>query len=81
MTLKQLYEEFTADEIKNWIGEYLIKPAEYRHKYFFENYLEDLWVCPICGEINERDNMTYHVWDIGNAEELICESCRNDEEV
>ena len=80
MTLKDLYNLATPERIYEIIQDYLLKPAHFRKSYSFEDYLEELEVCPICNEINERDNMTYHVWDIGETEELICEGCRNDEE-
>ena len=78
MTLKELYEE-GKNTLYEIVGNYLYKSAEYRAKYSLEDYLEELEKCPKCGEINERDNMVYHKWDTGNIEELICESCRNDE--
>ena len=55
--------------------DYNYKPVEYRAKYSFEDYLEELQLCPICGEVNERDEMVFHKWDIGQIEELICEGC------
>ncbi len=79
MTLKDLYNIATPERVYEIIHDYLLKPAFYRSEYSFEDYLEELDVCPMCHEINERDNMVYHVWDTGNIEELICESCRNDE--
>jgi len=79
MTLKDLYNLGTPERIYEIINDYLSKPSHYRASYSFEDYLEELTTCPICSEINERENMTYHVWDIGEVEELICESCRNDE--
>ena len=78
MTLKELYEE-GKNTLYEIVSNYLYKSAEYRAKYTFEDYLEELEKCPRCGEINERDKMVYHKWDTGNIEELICESCRNDE--
>lgn len=81
MILKDLYNWGTPDQVYDVMHEYLIKPDYYRSKFSFEDYLEELDICPMCGEINERDKMTYHVWDMGNTEELICESCRNDEEM
>lgn len=81
MTLKDLYNQSTPERVYEIINDYLSKPAQFRSKYSFEDYIEELDVCPRCGEINERDDMTYHRWDIGEAEELICQSCRNDEEI
>lgn len=81
MTLKELYELNTPNRTQDIIGDYLNKPAEYRAVYNFEDYLEELYVCSECGDICERDDMTYHAWDIGNTEDLICESCRNDEAI
>lgn len=84
MTLKELYEygiQNNSNVFKDVICDYLQKEDFYRSKYSFEDYLEELDVCPLCGEINERDNMTYHKWDVGEVEELVCESCREDETI
>ncbi len=79
MTLKELYEK-GRDEVYEILGNYLHENAEYRGAYNFEDYLlEDITICPRCGEINKRDDMTWHIGDIGKIGELICESCRNDE--
>jgi hypothetical protein len=79
MTLKELYEK-GKDAVYDVLEIYLHENPEYRAIYSFEDYLqEDIITCPRCGEINKRDDMSYHVWDTGNLEELICESCRNDE--
>ena len=80
MTLKELYNA-RRDEIPDIVGNYLQKSAKYRSKYSFEDYLEELDLCPTCGNIIERDDMTYHKWDTGGIEELICESCRESESV
>ena len=79
MTLKELFERNDKNELYEIVSDYLHKPAEYRVKYSFEDYLEELAICPICEQINERDNMTWHKWDVGEFEDLICETCRNDE--
>ena len=79
MTLKDLYNLSTAEAIYEIIGDYLHKTSHFRASYSFEDYLEELEVCPMCNEINERDQMAYHVGDAGGIGELICESCRNDE--
>ncbi len=79
MSLKELYELNDADILYETVGAYLIKTASYRLAYNFEEYLEEVDICPICGEVNERDEMVFHKWDIGQVEEMICESCRNDE--
>ena len=81
MTLKDLYELSTPERIYEIIHDYLSKPPHFRVIYGFEDYIEEFDVCPICEEINERDEMVYHKWDIGNTEELICESCRESEEI
>ena len=81
MTLKELWERHNEHETYDIIGDYLNKPAEYRLKNGFEDYIEDLMVCPVCEEIVHEDYMTFHAWDVGGMEEYICESCRNDEEM
>ena len=55
MTLKELYEGCTAEEIKEIIFDYITKPLEYQSKYNFEDYLDELVKCEQCDEINERD--------------------------
>lgn len=81
MTLKELYEATRgdADRLQDIVYEYVTMPAEYRATYSFEDFVEELEVCSICGEVNLPEHMTWHKWDIGNLEEKICESCRNDE--
>lgn len=79
MNLKELYSTCSATEIKDTIYNYINKPLSYQAKYSYEEYIEELQRCPICDVINEKDDMTYHKWDVGEVEELICESCRNDE--
>lgn len=79
MDLKELYGTCSAEEIKETIYNYINKPLGYQAKYSYEEYIEELQRCSQCGEVNEKDSMTYHKWDIGQVEELICESCRNDE--
>lgn len=76
MTLKDLYNLSTPERIYEIIHDYLSKSAHFRLVYSFEDYLEELDACPICGEINERDEM---MWDLGDRDRLICESCRNDQ--
>lgn len=79
MTLKELYEK-GKETLYDVIGEYLHEPAETRVVYSLEDWLdEEIMECPVCGEVNKRVDMTYHKWDIGNVEELICEGCREDE--
>lgn len=79
MTLKELLEH-GKDVVYDVMYDYILKKPEYRLAYSFEEYIsEDLTECPVCGEVNERDEMVYHKWDVGEIEELICESCRNDE--
>lgn len=79
MDIKELYENCTADEIKEIIFDYINKPLSYKAKNNFEEYIEELEKCPICNEYCESDYMTYHKWDIGEIEDKICEQCRNDE--
>lgn len=81
MTLKQLYEDFTADEIKEVLHNYILKEPAYKYNNSFEDYVEELCVCPICEEINEEQNMTFHLYDIGGIEQKVCLGCRNDEEL
>ena len=78
MTLKELYEQ-GKEIVYDVICDYIQKKPEFRLAYSFEDYLEELTKCPMCEQINERDYMTYHKWDIGQVEELICEGCREDE--
>ena len=78
MELKE-FISFPPEDIKEWLENYYHKAPAYRLHFRFEDYLDDLKVCPICGEINEIDEMVYHKWDVGQVEELICEGCRNDE--
>ena len=79
MTLKELYER-GKDTLYDVLGDYLHETPEVRVVYDFEDWLqEEVTECSRCGEINKRDDMTYHKWDTGNTEELICESCREDE--
>lgn len=81
MTLKELYEK-GKDAVYEIVEDYLHTDPKFRLVYDFEDYLQEIvTTCPKCGEINKRDNMTYHAWDVGGTEELICESCRNDEEM
>lgn len=69
MTLKELYEDHR--NITNAIiHRYLDKPAQYRAKYSFEDYLEELAVCPKCGDVYEHQEMYLY------NDELICEECR-----
>lgn len=84
MTLEELYNAETLLEtsvINTAICNYLHKSPEYRSKYSFEDYLEECTLCATCLEFNERDKMTYHKWDVGECEELICPSCRDSEDV
>jgi len=37
--------------------------------------------CKICDNYQNDEDMTYNVWDIGNVEEQICESCRNNQSI
>lgn len=78
MDLKQILE-FNPYAVKEVLENYYHKAPEYKLHFRIEDYFDELQVCPVCGEINERDDMTYHKWDIGQVEELICEGCRNDE--
>lgn len=79
MTLKELYEK-GKDAVYEALDEYLHETPELRVAYSFEDYVsEELIECPVCNEINKRSDMTYHKWDIGNVEELICEGCRENE--
>ena len=81
MTLKELFEH-GKDTVYDVIDDYLHTDPKFRLVYDFEDYLQEIVMeCPSCGEVNKRDDMTYHKWDIGNTEELICESCRESEEV
>lgn len=79
MDLKELYNTCTAEEIKETIYNYINKPLSYQARFSYEEYIEELQRCSVCGTINEIGKLKYHKWDIGEVEELICEQCRNDE--
>ena len=75
MTLKELYEGCTAEEIKEIIFDHITKPLEYQSKYNFEDYLDELVKCEQCDEINERDKMIDTEQIVNGGVGLICEEC------
>ena len=80
MTLKELCE-LGAEATYEAVSWYIHKDPHYRLKYSFEDYLEELDICPRCGELQERGEMVYHAWDGQGYEELICPSCREDDDI
>lgn len=75
MTLKELYEGCTAEEIKGIIFDYITKPLEYQSKYNFEDYIYELTKCGQCEEIGEKDNMIDTEQIVNGGIGLICEEC------
>lgn len=75
MTLKELYENCSAEQIKEFIFNYITKPLEYQTKYIFEDYIDELAKCEQCDEICERDMMIDTEQMINGGIGLICEEC------
>lgn len=75
MTLKELYEICSVEQIKSIIFDYITKPLEYQTKYTFEDYIEELVKCEQCDEIYEKDMMIDTEQVVNGGIGLICEEC------
>ena len=65
----------TKNEARILVRDYMngnMKRKEMMNKF-------ELKECPLCENIELEENMVYHKWDLGELEEMICQSCREDE--
>lgn len=83
MDLEELYNNCPAEQIKDIIYDYLMKPLSFRAKYGFEDYIEELKKCSNqhCENIEEKDKMFDTERKVDGGVGLVCESCYNDMKV
>jgi len=65
----------TKNEARILVRDYMngnMKRKEMMNKF-------ELKECPLCDGIELEEDMEYHKWDLGEFEEKVCISCREDE--
>lgn len=78
MTLKELYENCSAEQIKEIIFDYITKPLDYKATFNFEDYLENLEKCNNCDNLEEKEKMFDTEQIINGGVGLVCENCYKD---
>ena len=72
------FEDLNNDNIEHIIELWEIYKKEelYYQEPIFSEFLEELVICQECGNYELKDKMVHYPWDIGEIDDLICESCK-----